>query len=155
MLRATIYGLPQPQGSMKAFTPPGHRFPVVTADNEKLKPWRQEVAQTALAEMKRTGATMIKRPCGVMLQVAFFFDRPKSTKDGAAKTTKPDLDKLVRGLLDALTGIAFEDDAQVLQCFSTKSYSSPARTEIFVSHQGFATTAEQRTAGAGGGQTNP
>lgn len=148
MLRATIYGIPQPQGSVKAFTRKGSRFPILTSDNEKLKPWRQQVTQTAMAEMGRTGATMIKRPEGATVHVAFFFDRPKSTKDGATKTTKPDLDKLVRGLLDALTGVAFEDDAQVAQLFCTKSYGSPARTELFVGKQRL--DAEQGTAEAGG-----
>ncbi len=135
MLRLTIYGAPQPQGSLKAFMPKGHRFPVLTSDNAKLKPWRQEVAQTALAEMQRLGLQQIARPRGVCLQVAFFFDKPKSIKADAAKSTKPDIDKLLRGLSDALTGIVFEDDAQEVQCFVTKQFGSPARTEIFVSVQ--------------------
>lgn len=135
MLRLTIYGVPQPQGSMKAFMPKGCKFPVLTSDNEKLKPWRQEIAGTALVEMGRLHLQKIMRPRGVCLQVAFFFDKPKSTKFGAAKTTKPDLDKLLRGVADALKGIVFEDDSQVVQCFITKQFGAPARTELYISAQ--------------------
>lgn len=132
MLRLTIYGVPQPQGSIKAFMPKGCKRPVLTSDNAKLKPWRQEVAQSALAEMARLGLKPIARPRGVLLQIAFFFDKPASIKAGASKTTKPDVDKLLRGLADALTGIAFQDDSQVVQCTISKQFGTPARTELFV-----------------------
>lgn len=130
VLKITIYGDPQPQGSMKAFTPKGARFPVLTSDNTKLKPWRQQVSMTALAEMNAQGVSMILRPDPVNVTVTFYFDRPKSVKKSAAKITKPDLDKLLRGTLDGLKGIAYEDDAQVTDSAQKKRYGSPARAEI-------------------------
>ena len=79
----TVYGVPIPQGSMKAFTPKGWTRPILTSDNKKTKPWRQEVAGAALEAMQRYG-----------------FEKPQSTKKSVvAKTTKPDLDKLARSLL--------------------------------------------------------
>jgi hypothetical protein len=44
----------------------------------------------------------------------------------------PDLDKLVRGLNDALTGVVFEDDSQIDQIVAVKRYGVPERTEVKV-----------------------
>lgn len=125
----TVYGMPIPQGSLRAFMPKGAKHPVLTADNKKLKPWRQQVSGTAVASIK----TLVKRPFAVEVHVAFFFDRPASlARQVVHKTTKPDVDKLLRSILDALTGIAYEDDAQVIRASQEKLFGSPARTEIRV-----------------------
>jgi crossover junction endodeoxyribonuclease RusA len=127
-LTFTVFGTPAPQGSMKAFIPKGARFPVVTADNAKTKPWRQQVAGTALAEMSSQGWEC-RDSGGVNIEAFFYFERPKSVK-GPLKTTKPDIDKLIRAILDSLTGIAFKDDSQVTYVLAGKGFGSPARVEI-------------------------
>lgn len=44
--------------------------------------------------------------------------------DGNIKhTVKPDLDNLVKSILDGLNGIAWHDDAQIVQLNVSKSYS--------------------------------
>lgn|SRR5678815_4363884 len=129
-LTFTVFGTPAPQGSMKAFIPKGARFPVVTADNAKTKPWRQQVAGTALAEIARTGWTP-RQEGPVLIEANFFFERPKSAKKSVVyKTTRPDLDKCARAILDSLKGIAFMDDSQVNHLFAWKGFGSPARVEI-------------------------
>jgi crossover junction endodeoxyribonuclease RusA len=129
-LTFTVFGTPAPQGSMKAFMPKGGRFPVVTADNSKTKPWRQQVAGTALAEIARTGWEP-KQSGPVFIEASFYFEKPKSAKKSEiSKTTKPDLDKCARAILDSLTGIAFKDDAQVTSLLTWKGFGSPARVEI-------------------------
>lgn len=130
MISFTIYGIPQPQGSARAFYIAKLKRAVITADNKKLKPWRQEVSGTALAEM---GDQQPARATPICVDVAFYFDRPKSAKKDAIKIQKPDVDKLLRGLLDALTGICFMDDAQVVDVHACKRFGSPARSEIKVS----------------------
>jgi Holliday junction resolvase RusA-like endonuclease len=130
----TIFGVPQPQGSMKAFLPHGWTRPVVTTDNSKLKPWRQELAQTAMITMRECGAQLAARGVPIAIELSFVFERPQSAKRTAQhKTTKPDLDKLIRAALDGFTGIIFEDDGQVSQCIATKVFGSPARLEVHVS----------------------
>jgi crossover junction endodeoxyribonuclease RusA len=126
MLLFVVYGKPEPQGSMKAFVVRGR--PIITSDNTSLKPWRQQVALAALAQMK--GGT--PHDGAVEMQIDFYFDRPKSVKKTALKITRPDIDKLERAVLDALTGIAYKDDAQVVKVTKTKQYGSPARVEIAV-----------------------
>jgi crossover junction endodeoxyribonuclease RusA len=126
-LSFTVYGSPQPQGSTKAFIPKGWKRAIVTSDNKKLKPWRQDVAEIALDEM----AGREPSQDAVVMRIVFYFAKPKSaSKRIAEKITKPDLDKLLRGILDSLTGIAFKDDAQVIQVQCAKEFGTPERACI-------------------------
>lgn len=128
-LSFTVYGHPQPQGSAKAFIPKNWKSAVITTDNKALKPWRQDVAGTAFNLLG--SATPTKD--AVEIQMVFYFERPKSTsKKILHKTTKPDVDKLCRAVADALTGIAFQDDSQVVLCVGAKRFGTPERAEIHV-----------------------
>jgi Holliday junction resolvase RusA-like endonuclease len=65
--------------------------------------------------------------------VGFYFAKPKSTKKSVtSKTTKPDVDKLLRAALDGMTGIIYEDDSQVTDAKVGKFYGLPERAEIIV-----------------------
>jgi crossover junction endodeoxyribonuclease RusA len=127
-----VHGRPQPQGSTKAFIPKGWKRAIITTDNKNLKPWRQDVASEAMAAMSKAGAKLSEE--AIHVEVAFFFLRPKSVnKSVIHKTTKPDIDKLERGILDGLTGICFRDDSQVVSCIASKGFcDSNERAEIEV-----------------------
>ena len=87
----------------------------------------------ALIAVKKARLKMFARKVPVRVMVDFFFLKPKSVrKDEIFKVTKPDVDKLSRGILDALEGIVYEHDAQVSQCWGNKYFGSPARAEIRV-----------------------
>lgn len=43
-----------------------------------------------------------------------------------------DLDKLLRCIFDALSGIVWADDAQVIQCLAVKLYAQQAKTGVMV-----------------------
>jgi crossover junction endodeoxyribonuclease RusA len=126
----TVFGTPIPQGSMRAFLRPGMKHPVVTSDNKKLKPWRQEVTGCAL----RAFRAPVLRPSALCVEINFFLTKPerKSSKIHHP-STKPDADKLLRGVLDALTGVVYEDDSQVCRIIVEKYYGRPERAEITVS----------------------
>lgn len=114
-----VFGVPQPQGSARAFMPKGRgRFPVVTSDNPKLKGWRREVSKAARQAYR--GAPM-EGPVRVV--AAFYLPRPKALRGDRAHVTRPDADKLGRAIGDSLTGIVFRDDGQVTQCKFTKAYT--------------------------------
>ena len=68
------------------------------------------------------------------MSLAFYFSRPKSVsyKKRPDHTVKPDIDKLIRAVLDALTGIFYADDAQVDELYVTKMYGDPPRVEVEV-----------------------
>jgi Holliday junction resolvase RusA-like endonuclease len=58
------------------------------------------------------------------LRVDLFFvlPRPRKATDTGQATRKPDLDNLTKTILDALNGIAWVDDAQVVELKATKRF---------------------------------
>lgn len=141
MISFTVKGIPIPQGSMSAFVLKtcnacgGGRRAIVTSANAKLKKWRSTVRTEALAAMG------FEHPAGknvpIRIQAVFFLPRAKSNKAFDA-VKKPDLDKLVRALLDGMSEVVFEDDSQVTELHCFKTYGAP-RVEIRVEEVGILT----------------
>jgi crossover junction endodeoxyribonuclease RusA len=119
VIQFTAYGVPAPKGSMKAFYRPGMRFPVVTEANKNTRPWAAIVKDAA---MQIIGDCAV--PTGaVCLKIAFFMPRPKSLpKKVIHHLKKPDCDKLIRAVKDALTGVLWRDDSQVVSVRAVKLY---------------------------------
>lgn len=71
--------------------------------------------------------------------IDFVFARPKShmRKTGIAKDApqlpRPDIDNLEKAVLDALNGVAYEDDSQVACVTKEKLYGTEARTTVRIS----------------------
>lgn len=129
-----VIGEPIPQGSTRAFLPKGWSRPIITSANKKTKPWRQEVAHTAVCAISAYGFVPLMSGEPVEIKTTFFFEKPKSKKKSDIfKTSKPDLDKLFRSIADALTGIAYKDDSQIVKWSGSKQYGSPARVIVSVS----------------------
>jgi len=129
-LTFTVYGKPRPQGSTRAFFIKKLGRAVITSDNKQLKPWRQQVSETALSVRERGVEPWRGYP--VRIDLAFYFARPKSAKKRIGMTVKPDLDKLQRAVFDAITGILIHDDAQITSVTARKHYGDPERVEITV-----------------------
>lgn len=112
-----IPGVPVPQGSTRAFVVNGRA--VTTAANVKTRPWRADI-QFHLRTHLVAG---IDHPAGAVV-VALDFVMPRRATEPKrttpAHTRKPDLDKLIRAVLDALTGIVVTDDAQVTGIVASK-----------------------------------
>lgn len=127
IVRFTVYGDAQPQGSVKAFTPRGWSRPILTSDNPALKSWRQLVADAAnhaLGQLAPGDRALLLE--GVRVSIAFYLPRPKSLpKRCTAHTKKPDVDKLVRSVCDSLSSVVFRDDAQVCELVAVKHYAAP------------------------------
>ncbi len=133
MLTFFVPGKPVPKGSMKAFMRRNMRFPVVTNDNPKSKPWASLVSLVAADEARKQGWPVGTGPVNVLL--SFCMPRPAGHYgSGAHKAilrpsapglpaVKPDLDKLTRLVLDALTGIVWRDDGQVCSLTAHKQYA--------------------------------
>lgn len=120
-------GDPQPQGSMRSFG--GGRM---TCDNKKLKPWRAAVVLAALRAIANAGGNWQKLNCPVRVELEFFVKRPsKPMFDEPA--TKPDLDKLVRAISDALTEAGvYADDSRVVSLSADAFYAGLARPGVAV-----------------------
>lgn len=132
----TVFGVPQPKGSAKAFVPKGWTRAIVTSDNPKHKGWQQLVAEAASRALQDTTDTGVMFDGPVELRVVFFLPRPKSLKKGVtAHLKKPDLDKLCRSVKDALNRVVWRDDSQVVALLARKVYAAPPdspRADILV-----------------------
>lgn len=92
---------------------------VMVESSKRVKPWRQDVREAALAV-----GTKLTGPVSVGLR--FIMPRPKNARPGQAADKRPDLDKLTRAVLDALTSAGtFEDDARVVDLHVTKRLAEP------------------------------
>ena len=129
-----VFGIAQAKGNARAFVPKSWatkaaaegKAPraVVTLDHAKSKGWEQlvkEQAQTVAA-----GGVFIGP---VVLTVTFRLPRPQSLpKRCLHHTKKPDVDKLVRATNDALTGVLYIDDSQIVDLHARKCYAAIGAT---------------------------
>ena len=136
VLRLTVPGIPVPQGSSRAFIRGGRA--IVTSANARLRPWRSTV--TAAAAEAHKDAPPISGP--VRVRLGFTFPRPAGhfgkrglrSSAPAYPAVRPDLDKLVRAVLDALTESGcIRDDAQVVSLFAGKVYGEAPGVSVIVS----------------------
>lgn len=111
--------------------PQGSKNPWGGEANKRTKPWREALADEASRTMQLNGQDMIPHGTPVSAVVTFVFGRPKGhyrtngeLKDSAPtfKTSAPDIDKLLRACFDALSKVAFHDDAQVVSVSAQKLY---------------------------------
>jgi len=131
-----VSGVPQPQGSTRAFVTKAGKA-VTTSANKALKPWRQDLAMMARVAMNEDyGSGIHDRPASIgaiSVKCLFYFQKPKSTKRSVTqKVTKPDLDKLIRAVLDGMTGICYRDDSQVVSVEAYKRFGEHPHTRIIV-----------------------
>jgi Holliday junction resolvase RusA-like endonuclease len=131
----SVDGLPVPQGSKNAIHR-GGRTLIVERGRAQLGPWRAQVAASAIAAL----AEPIVGP--VTVELHFRLLRPKAhyrTGRHAGElredapgyvSTRPDVDKLARAVLDALTGVAFADDGQVAGLVAYKLFSVRAGVDV-------------------------
>lgn len=105
-----VTGRPVPQGSLKFIN--GRAIHVRAND---LALWRADIANTA------RNAQITKAQEGVEIHLTFIFKKPK-TVTRIEPHLRPDIDKLARAVLDGLTGVAYDDDQQVVKLIAIKEY---------------------------------
>ena len=104
-------------------------------------PEKTKVAQDALSwEMRRQCQGPLAGPLVVSLGFAFRAPgrlgrkaRESLEEQEAFRAGRPDLDNLVKLVLDAANGILWRDDAQVVRIEATKHYGEEAGTTVNVS----------------------
>jgi len=129
VLSFEVVGHPEPAGSKRAVpnsrdwqTRPGVTWKVLD-DNPKSDGWKKTVAQAATLAMREHGLAPFDGP--VWLSLTFRVHRPKGHYRAGGElsaegkrhqfpTRKPDLLKQARGVEDAMTGIVYCDDAQIV-----------------------------------------
>ena len=118
MITFRVNGIPIPQGSMKVIN--GR---VLHSQGSALAGWRSLIGW----EARLAGASPHSLP--TKITITFTMPRPKTVKR-ALPSVAPDLDKLIRAVLDGLTGVAYEDDGQVVQIHAQKLYGASVGAEI-------------------------
>jgi crossover junction endodeoxyribonuclease RusA len=105
----TVPGRPAPQGS-KRHVGRG----ILVESSKDLGPWRERVAIVGHEAMKRQGWPPFTGAVDVAME--FVMPRPKGTPRNTPPAVKrPDLDKLERAILDALTHVCWTDDSLVVR----------------------------------------
>ncbi len=140
-LTFTVDGLPQTKGSAKAFVvfadveravavyrKTGRKISpraYITNDNPKAKDWQTAVMDAAL-EARRGGPLVAGELMAgpVVADLTFYLERPQKIRSSiVSHTTRPDVDKLARCVLDGLTGVLYVDDGQVVAIRLAKQYA--------------------------------
>lgn len=146
----TVFGEQRPQGSKisqviyrkdgtPVLTKTGRVLSIVRDDNKHTKSWRNGVADAA--RQAYSGPLLIG---AVYLEITFYAPRPQghfgsgrnagSVRGSAPKhkITKPDTVKLTRAIEDALSGVLWKDDSQVVDHRLSKKFGDCYRTEITI-----------------------
>lgn len=87
------------------------------------------------------GKKPLSRPVAITLTAFFGIPKSWSKKKKAAAdmgphAKKPDLDNVVKAVVDGMNGIVFEDDSLVFQVTAKKIYSTQARVEVVIEEKG-------------------
>ena len=108
-----ISGIPASKGSWIV------RYGRLIPDNrQKLETWTCAIRKTASATYSPAPPTR----GAIELKLKFYLPPPRITEQGRPATTRPDIDKLARAVLDALAGIIYVDDCQVIKMDVSKEY---------------------------------
>lgn len=79
----------------------------------------------------------------ISLKVVAYYQIPKSVSKISKEKmlngeilpcVKPDIDNILKSVLDSLNKIAFKDDTQVVRLFATKYYSEQPRVEVEITN---------------------
>src|SRR5215467_11817957 len=119
-----VVGTPSPKGSLTRM-PNGAMIPAGTVESRKrFTDWRNDCRRAAIEAMDELTPVRVS----IRLMVEFRLPYPVSSMrkyqmGWLPHTKKPDVDKLLRALMDSLTGIVWVDDAQVSFVTVNKSYA--------------------------------
>ena len=133
----TVYCEPVPKGRPRFHLVRGHVHtytPAKTANYEK---------RIAEVWSKQAGFTF-EKDIPLAVQIYFGMPIPKSTTKKRkiqmierciGHTKKPDLDNLIKSVLDALNGVAFEDDSQIMRISASKYYTEYPCVNVYISER--------------------
>lgn len=120
--------VPQPRPRITTRGRHGHAY---TPSSHPIHAYRSAIAEAA----RNAGATPTD-VAPITLIVDLVFERPKShflkrgLKANAPTLPRPDCSNCLKGIEDALNGVAWVDDTQVGRVIVEKSYGSEARTRV-------------------------
>ena len=130
----TVYGEPVAKGRPR-FSTRG-KFPVAYTP-EKTKTYESEVGMMAKVAMGASEA--FKGALEAFIYVTFPIPPSYSKKraeaclnDSEKHTKRPDLDNVVKAVIDGMDKIVFDNDSQITSIHATKVYGQVAKVEVMV-----------------------
>ena len=130
----TVPGKARPKGSWRPMVSKTTGKVFVKPNSKDEQFWAGMVAHAAKEAIWKNGeAPPMDMPVSVVIQA--FFDRPKShyrtgkhadelrETSPLSCTSKPDIDKIARSVLDALTGVAYAEDSLVYSIVARKFWA--------------------------------
>ncbi len=129
----TVSGDPVPKGRPR-MTSRGHAY----------TPERTRKAERLIADAFRMLKVKPFIDVAVSIRIECVFAPPRSWSkrkqlnaiDGAVKkVSKPDIDNLAKTVCDALNGLAWGDDSQIVKLSATKRYGSESYTTVRISEE--------------------
>ena len=110
-----VFGNPVAQGRPRFFRRGNF---VGTFDPKKSRSWKDTIISQVVEQHPEYHAEAIT------MSLVFLMPRPKSLpKKVKHHTKRPDLDNLIKAVKDALHGICFKDDSQVISLVAEKRYA--------------------------------
>ena len=129
-----VPGEPITEGSVRTFAS-GQRVVVTHDRGPELDQWRLKVAHAAEAAAQDAGWEP-RYDGPVAVTAAFFLPRPKSAKKRLVPHVKPDLDKLIRAVGDALAPYkqpgVLKDDSRIVTWRATKDYDDAYKSGALI-----------------------
>lgn len=151
MIAFTVHGVARPAGSKRGFVPldknknpyrraNGGVAVQIVDSNPNVKEWQAAVRSAAHEAFR---GDVLRGP--IRLTLTFYRLRPKGHYSTAKATkghikpgvdpfplAKPDVLKLARGVEDALTGVVWADDAQIVDERLGKEWGATARCDVVI-----------------------
>ena len=122
-LKIRIVGIPATAGSFVPRKRKNGSLYLLRSGSQKHREWRQAAEQT-IRQAVNTWKWETSPDDEYSVSLSFLLPKPRTvTRD--QPNVKPDIDKLCRSTLDALTvGKAIDDDARITQLTATKTYTA-------------------------------
>ena len=95
---------------------------------EKTVAYTKKIKEIAHAEMRRKNIFVTKKPCVVKIEAVYLIPKSWSKKNvisarfDSIKPSKPDIDNVIKIILDGCNKVVFHDDVQVHSITSSKRF---------------------------------
>lgn len=127
-----VKGTPIQQGSMKAFPIRRSNGSLgVSMIHNKAGPltaWREQIRVEFIKKYPELSKALteggyFKQYSPIHVTAIFYLKKPKSSKLPDPTNKKADLDKLLRAIHDAMSGLVYFDDCQIIEIDTTKEWA--------------------------------
>lgn len=127
-LSLTVYGVPVAQGRPKFFRSGNH---VGAYDPKKSRDYKASIRIQAIEQLRFNGHMPPLHEGALTMQVCAYLPRPKTLpKRIIHHIRRPDADNIAKGCKDALKGVVYKDDSQIVELHVRKLYGDPPRVVI-------------------------